>query len=71
MIIVGLIITNKIKQNCILLHLFTPKYTKMDMPKIGEYTIIKTLGSGKFGIVYLVETTVDKQAFAIKTIKVT
>ncbi len=43
----------------------------MDMPKIGEYTIIKTLGNGKFGIVYLVESIVDRQPFAIKTIKVT
>ncbi len=43
----------------------------MDMPKIGEYTIIKKLGKGKFGIVYLVESIGDRQNFAIKTIEVT
>ena len=43
----------------------------MNMPKIGEYTTIRTLGSGKFGIVYLVESNADKQSFAIKAIKVT
>ncbi len=40
------------------------------MPKIGDYTIIRTLGSGKFGIVYFVESP-DRYHFAIKSIKVT
>jgi hypothetical protein len=41
---------------------------KMDMPKIGEYTIIKALGYRKFGLVYLVESNVDRKSYDIKTI---
>ena len=39
------------------------------MPKILDYTIIKQLGFGKFGIVYLVESS-DKNPYAIKIIEV-
>ena len=39
------------------------------MQKINQYKLIKTLGSGAFGTVYLCENTEDDQLYAMKVIK--
>ena len=39
------------------------------MKKINQYKIIKPLGSGAFGTVYLVENTEDDKLYAMKIIK--
>ncbi len=42
----------------------------MMLPKINDYTLIKLIGKGGFGDVYLVHS-VDKDPYALKLISVT
>jgi serine/threonine protein kinase len=42
----------------------------MIFPKINDYTLVRVIGNGGFGVVYLVHS-IDKDEYALKLIPVT